>query len=83
MKFDPHRPLLPQLAEVFDPKRHGTTVPAILEEMARRIDALDAVKFNIARRFTLVDSALEEAGLRPSYKPPSGGGGRMPVDSSD
>jgi hypothetical protein len=70
MKLDPHRPLAPQLDDAFDPKTHGTTVPDILREMARRIDALDNAKYNIARRFTLMDDALVEAGLRPSYQPP-------------
>ena len=70
MKFDPHRPLAPQLEGAFDPKTHGTTVPDILKEIARRLDSLDDAKFNIARRFVLMDDALLEAGLRPSYRPP-------------
>lgn len=80
MKLDPHRPLAPQLVGAFDPKTHGTTVPDILQEMARRIDGLESAKFNIARRFTLMDDALEEAGLRPSYRPRGLGSGHEAPD---
>lgn len=78
MKLDPHRPLAPQLEDAFDPKVHGTTVPDILKEMARRLDSLDDAKFNIARRFTLMDDALVEAGLRPSYQPGLASGHEAP-----
>lgn len=80
MKIDPHRPLAPQLVGAFDARTHGTTVPDILQEMARRIDALDGAKFNIARRFTLLDDALKEAGLRPSYEPRGLGSGHEAPD---
>lgn len=68
MEFNPHKPLLPQLADAFDEVRHGRTVPAILREMARRLDAREAVDLNIARRFSVLDANLSEAGIRPSTR---------------
>lgn len=67
MKIDPHRPLAPQLEDAFDPKVHGTTVPDILREMARRLDSLDNLKYNLARRLAILDAHLEAAGIPPSH----------------
>ncbi len=83
MTFDPHWPLLPQLEDAFDPDKHGTTVPAILKEIARRLDALDGLKLNLTRRFTLIDAALEEGGRRPSHQNPKGSDDGEPVCGGD
>lgn len=66
MKIDQHRPLAPQLEDAFDPRTHGTTVPDILREMARRLDSLDNMKYGLARRLAILDAHLEQAGIPPS-----------------
>jgi hypothetical protein len=66
--FKPERPLGPQLEKLFE-KHHGTTIPTTLKEIARRLDNLDSLKLDLARRFTLVDNRLEELGGKRSTEP--------------
>jgi hypothetical protein len=82
VKLDPHRPLAPQIEDAFDPKTHGTTVPTILCELARRQDKIYDGLLNLARRLTILDAHLEEAGIAPSSKNTKSGDGN-PVSGSD
>jgi hypothetical protein len=85
VKIDEHRPLAPQLKDAFDPRTHGTTVPDLLCELARRQDKIYDGLMNLARRLTILDAHLEEAGIAPSYKNTKGsarGGGNI-VGGSD
>ena len=47
MEFDLDKPLEPQLDKVFMVRKHGTTVPSILREIAHRLDKIDARIKNI------------------------------------
>lgn len=86
MKIDQHRPLAPQLEDAFDRRTHGTTVPDILLELARRQDRLYNGLMNVARRLTILDSHLEDAGIAPSYRNEdkgSGGSRSDPISGRD